>query len=528
LVLPFFFINKTALLESSNPINIICIPPAALLKGKFKCRKTINGTDETMKSTDTPHKKYKYLVYGPDDVPPHRELWILGFQQYLTMFGATFSIPLIVGGAMGMPSTEVGKLICCIFFASGIATLLQTTVGSRLPIIQGGSFAFLPPMLAVIGACSAKGFGYTMVAQEICGAILVASAFEIVLGFSGLIGKIRKLIGPVTIGPTIALIGLTLFGIGWPEAAKFWPIAVLTLVCLIVYGQILNRKYRIFMLFPILIAIATPWVVCAILTFTGVFGPGHAAYCDLTPIKEAPWFNIPFAWYNWGGLRFTPSFIIGFLAAFIASMIEEIGDYYAVCKMSELPPPEEWRINRGLGMAGVGCALAGIIGSCSGTTSYSENIGAIGLTRCGSRRVMQAGAIIMVVLGFVGKFGAIFATMPAPIKGALYCGLFGMIASVGLSNLMLCDMNSPRNLFIVGLSFFMGLSVPAWTATQPYGFGWTTATWAGEIIWILLNTGMAVAALLGIILDNTIPADGGLEERGLTKFIPELATAKKK
>ena len=84
-------------------------------------------------------------------------------------------------------------------------------------------------------------------------------------------------------------------------------------------------------------------------------------------------------------------------------------------------------------MEGLGCILAGMWGTGNGTTSYSENIGAIGLTRVGSRRVVQVGALLMLGLGVIGKFGALFTTIPQPIVGGMYCAMFGMIASVGLS-----------------------------------------------------------------------------------------------
>src|SRR5690606_35604427 len=131
------------------------------------------------------------------------------------------------------------------------------------------------------------------------------------------------------------------------------------------------------------------------------------------------------------------------------------------------PPPTPKVINKGIGMEGIGCLVAGIFGTGNGTTSYSENIGAIGLTRVGSRRVVQVGAVLMIVLGVIGKFGALFTTIPQPVVGGMYCAMFGMIAAVGLSNLQFVDLNSARNLFIIGFSFFMGLSVPEYLTRAP-------------------------------------------------------------
>ena len=147
-------------------------------------------------------------------------------------------------------------------------------------------------------------------------------------------------------------------------------------------------------------------------------------------------------------------------------MVRSIGDYYACARLAGAPPPDEKTINRGITFEGIGCLIAGIIGTGNGTTSYSENIGAIGLTRVGSR-VVQAGGLIMIVLGMVSKFGALFTTIPSPIVGGMYCAMFGMIAAVGMSNLQFVNLNSGRNLFIIGFSFFMGLSVPEYFSASP-------------------------------------------------------------
>ncbi|MFQ5838681.1 MAG: uracil-xanthine permease family protein [Thermoplasmata archaeon] len=454
----------------------------------------------------------KRIIYTIDDKPPLQESIFLGIQHYLTMFGATVSIPLLLAFAMEMPPTDTSLLISAIFFVSGIATLLQTTIGNRLPVVQGGSFSFLPPTFVIIGATVGEGMGFEIAIQQITGAIMVASAFEIILGYTGIMGKIRRFIGPVTIGPTIALIGLALFGVGAPFAGQHWGVALVVIIAIILYSQIFSRRSKIFMLFPILLAILTGWVVAAALSGAGVFVSGDAAYVDPGKIEAAPWIVAPIP-FRWGLPQFIPAFILGMLAAYLASMIESIGDYYAVSRISEAPIPTEATISRGLGTEGVGCLIASIFQSCNGSTTYSENIGAIGLTRVASRYVVQIGAISMIVFSIFGKVGGFFSTMPVPIIGAMYMALFGLIAAVGLSNLMLCDMGSPRNLFIVGFIFFAGLSVPAYFAETPAVFD---PQWVADIVTTIGSTGMAVAAILGIILDNLIP--GTREERGLVAW----------
>ncbi|MCP4707772.1 MAG: xanthine permease, partial [Planctomycetes bacterium] len=202
---------------------------------------------------------------------------------------------------------------------------------------------------------------------------------------------------------------------------------------------------------------------------------------------------------------------VGMLAGYIASIIESVGDYYACARLAEAPNPDKGVINKGIGMEGIGCLIAGIFGTGNASTSYSENIGAIGLTKIGSRRVIQIGGIVMVVLGVIAKFGALFTTIPQPIVGGMFCALFGMIAAVGISNLQFVDLNSTRNLFIIGFALFMGLSVPEYFNANPLSIA--NAQWAADIINAIGKTGMAVGGILAFILDNTVP--GTDEERGV-------------
>ena len=450
------------------------------------------------------------LLYNIDDNPPVLETVILGLQHYLTMFGSTVAIPLILAPAFGIiDPVEKGWLIATMFFVSGITTLLQTAFGNRLPIVQGGTFSFLAPTFAICGMAALANAGWEVRMQHVQGAIIAGSLVEISVGASGIIGRLLRFVGPITIAPTIALIGLALFKFGAPEAGRHWPIGGLTILLIILFSQYLRQKHRTFELYPILLAIATAWIVSATLTTVGLFPEGHPSHTSLDNLKNAPWFRIPYP-FQWGFPQFGAAAFIGMLAGYIASMVESIGDYYACARLSGAPTPDKHVINRGITFEGIGCLVAGIFGTGNGTTSYSENIGAIGLTRVGSRRVVQVGAVIMILLGMVSKFGALFTTIPQPIVGGMYCAMFGMIVAVGLSNLQFVNLNSARNLFILGFAFFMGLSVPEYFAQQPMQF---EPAWVASILNTLGSTGMAVGAFTALALDNTIP--GTDKERGL-------------
>jgi nucleobase transporter 1/2 len=457
------------------------------------------------------------MIYGIEDVPPLKESLFLGFQHYLTMFGATVAIPLILAEPLGMAEDRVAVawLIGTMFFVSGIATLLQTTWGNRLPLVQGGTFSLLTPAIAITGMASLANAGWEVRLLHVQGAVILGSLLEMAVGYSGLVGRLLRFVGPVTIAPTIALIGLSLFRIGAPEAGSHWPIGGLTIVLIILFSQYMRRTHRAFELFPIMLGILIAWGVAWALTATGVFPPGHPAHVSGETVAAAPWVRVPLP-FQWGMPVFGAAAAVGMIAGYLASIVESVGDYYACARLAGAPLPDAKTVNRGIGMEGVGCFIAGIFGTGNGTTSYSENIGAIGLTRVGSRRVVQVGAGLMIVLAMFGKFGALFTTIPRPIVGGMYCTMFGMIASVGLSNLQFIDLNSARNLFILGFSLFMGLSLPEYFATQPVTFA---PQWLADVVNTLGRTGMAVGALCALTLDNTIP--GTDEERGLTAWVQE-------
>lgn len=481
--------------------------------------------------SDVPKKSQGWVVYPIGSKPKMGLAFLLGAQQFLTQFGATVIIPIIVGGAMGLPTEELALLISTMFFCAGITTLIQQSpIGNRLPILQGGTFSFLGPMFAIVGMCAAEGLGWQVMIQQVSAAVMVASLFEIIIGYTGLMGMIKRAFSPIVIGPTIAMIGLALYGVGAPWMAGNWVISLITLVAIVIFSQILSRKSKVFALFPILLAVILGWVCSWIGTAAGWIPEGNPANLKngIELIRSAPafWFRpaIPFKWGFPAFNAITVAGALGMLAGYIGSMIESVGDYYSCARISEAPVPTEKLISRGIGAEGVGCFVAGIFQTCNGTTSYSENIGSIGLTRVASRRVIRCAAIILLILPFFGKFGMVLATLPQPIVGALFFAMFGLIAAVGLSNLQFTNLNNSRNLFIIGAGFFAGLSLPAYfgAASMVTGDPGSAAYVITNILQTILTTGMAVTAIITMILDNLLPG-ATREERGLTVWEAEAS-----
>ncbi|XP_068459053.1 solute carrier family 23 member 2 [Clinocottus analis] len=514
------------------------------------------------------------LVYSLNDRPPWYLCILLGFQHYILAFGGIIAVPLILAEPLCIQDNNVAKsqLISTIFFVSGLCTLLQTAVGTRLPILQGGTFSFITPTLAILAlpkwqcpdpeatatpsmqlqnSSSSPPAGnsdevWMSRMREIQGAILVSSLLQIFLGFSGLVGLVLKYIGPLAIAPTINLIGLSLFIEAGKKSGGHWGIAALTVCLILLFSQYLSKvnvpmiaykdkkwkvfQYPLFKLFSALFGMCGAWLVCFLLTVFDVFPAksdeyGYSARTDISldAVTNSPWFHVPYPG-QWGVPTVSVSSVLGMTAGVLASTMESIGDYYACARLSGAPPPPTHAINRGIAVEGIGCILAALWGTGNGTTSYSQNIAALGITKVGSRLVLQTAGVLMIVLGIFGKFGAVFITIPDPVIGGMFLVMFGMIAAVGISNLQYVDLNSSRNLLILGFSTFSGLVLPTWFHSNP-GIIDTGIVELDQVIVVLFTTHMFIGGFFGFILDNTIP--GTDKERGIKSWRDEVQKGSK-
>ncbi|AGB17649.1 xanthine/uracil permease [Halovivax ruber XH-70] len=495
------------------------------------------NTDEVAKTDggDVTREEASFVEYGIEDKPPLGESIFLGMQHYLTMVGASVAVPLILAAEMGMGPGPTARLVGTFFVVSGISTLAQTTVGNRYPIVQGGTFALLAPAVAIIAA---HGGPWEVTILQLQGAVIAAALVQVFLGYSGLLGRLTKYLSPVVLAPVIVLIGLSL--VNAPDVTRTdqnWWLLGLTLFLIILFSQYLDKYSRYAKLFPVLLGVAGAWIFAGALTVLGVFteathvsgaNDSSLGYIDFSQIADATLVQ-PIVPFQWGMPEFTAAFAIGMLAGIFASILESIGDYYAVARIAGVGAPSQKRINHGIGLEGLSNIFAGIMGTGNGSTSYGENIGAIGITGVASRYVVQIGAIVMLIVGFFGPFGALITTIPSPIVGALYIAMFGQIAAVGLSNLRFVDLDASRNVFIVGIALFVGLALPnyfgGFDSASTFQETAETAAIVGPIfaqqvvsntIYVVGSTTMAVGGLIAFILDNTI--EGTREERGLTEW----------
>lgn len=480
-----------------------------------------NEDDETDVRTDGGDM----VTYGIEDKPPLGQSILLGTQHWLTMVGATIAIPLVLSGLLGFNAGQTAQLVATFFLVSGIATLAQTTIGNKYPIVQGGTFSMLGPAIAIIIALGGAdgGASSTVMMRELQGAIIVAGAVEVLIGYLGVFGRLKRFMGPIVIAVVITLIGLALISVPQITSAnQNWYLAGLTLVLIILFSQYLDGYSQAFKLFPVLLGLGLAYLLTLVLSIAGV-----VSIIDLSPVASAPIVRVitPF---QWGMPLFTPSFIVGMFAGMLASAIESFGDYHSVARMAGEGAPNKRRINHGLGMEGIGNVFAGIMGTGNGSTSYTENVGAIGITGVASRYVVQIGAIVMILVAFIGPFGAFVTTIPNPIVGGLFLAMFAQIVGVGLSQLQHVDMNKNRNIFVLGFGLFAGLSIPQYINGLENGAleaGLSNVPVLGAVLGvpevaqtlsIVLGTEIAVGGLASFILDNTIP--GTDEERGLTQW----------
>ncbi|MEL4304318.1 uracil-xanthine permease family protein [Methanococcoides sp. LMO-2] len=407
---------------------------------------------------------------------------VLGFQHVLAMFGATITVPLVVGSAIGMQISEIAVLIQAVLLAMGVATLMQTFLGSKYPIVQGSSFAFIPGIIAI-------GSGMGMAAVQ--GALIVGGIIEGITGGLSLIGRLKRLFSPLVTGITIMLVGFSLAHVAVKYSVNFFVDPAGT--------SIFPSLFVAFLTFTttILISLKAKGTLKAMPVISGAL-VGYIisiplGLVDFSLVRELPFFSLP-KLMPWGTPVFDISAIIILLFAFMVSIIESVGDYHAISTIADLPIDDK-KVNKGIASEGFSCSIAGIFGAC-GTTSYSENIGLVALTRVSTLQVVQIGAGILILLSLIPKFSGLLATIPAPVMGGLTVALYGMIGVTGLKLIKDKVELNDRNTLILASSLVLGLGAPQ----LPPEFLAHFPQIAGSI----LASGMAVGAICAIIMDQLL------------------------
>ncbi|TYJ09836.1 hypothetical protein E1A91_A11G166800v1 [Gossypium mustelinum] len=465
-----------------------------------------------------PMDQLQDLEYCIDSNPPWAETILLAFQNYILMLGTSVMIPSVLVPAMGGSDGDKARVIQTLLFVAGINTLLQALFGTRLPAIVGGSFAYIIPIAYIINDSSLQRISnrherFIQTMRAIQGALIVASSIQIILGYSQVWGLFSRFFSPLGMAPVVALVGLGLFQRGFPLYLKHVrPI----------------RDVPIFERFPVLICVAIIWIYSLILTASGAYRdkPNATQLSCRTDranlISTAPWFMFPYP-LQWGPPTFSAGHSFAMMSAVLVSMVESTGAYKAASRLAIATPPPAYVLSRGIGWQGIGILLDGLFGTGTGSTVSVENVGLLGLSRVGSRRVVQLSAAFMIFFSILGKFGAVFASIPFPIFAALYCVLFGLVASVGLSFLQFTNMNCMRNLIIIGLSLFLGISIPQffneyWNLKHR-GLVHTNAGWFNAFLNTVFLSPATVGLIVAVFLDNTLEVEKSKKDRGMPWWV---------
>ncbi len=413
----------------------------------------------------------------------------LGIQHVFAMFAGNITVPLIVAGVFGVTTAEKIFLIQMALFAAGVATIIQTVgyknVGSRLPIIQGTSFAFIPIMLPF------KAFGL----GAIFTAAFIGGIFQIWIG--KMLKPIRHMFPPLVTGIVVLMIGISLLKVGFkyagggvwlmnnkPEIFGNWEHLLIAGTVLIVALLCNLRGKGMVSAASILIGIIAGFVMAALL--------GEIRW---EKIAAADWFALPMPFQY--GIDFVWGAVILMLFMSIVTTIETIGDISATTMGGANREATDKELSGGIMADGVGTAFASIFNAMP-NTSYSQNAGLVAFTGVISRHVGTVAGVILILLGLFPKLGGIIAAMPDSVIGGAAIIMFGLIAGAGIKLISKSEM-SQRNILILALSLSFGIGLyafPEFVAHIPD---------FGIKLKLLLTTGLIPAGLLAFVLNATLP-----------------------
>ncbi len=427
----------------------------------------------------------------PNVTPPMGEAIPLGIQHVLAMFASNVTPSILVAGAAGLAfgGAEQVYLIQMAMLFAGIATLFQTIgfgpVGARLPIMQGTSFAFVG---VLAGIAATQGLG---VALTSC---LIGGAIHFALG--AVIKNLRSYFPPLVTGLVILAIGLYLIPVAIKYAAggaadfqmaadsfgslKHWTVAgsvvVVALGCKFFAKGIVSNA-------GILIGMIVAYILAYFMGMVSFGGVGKASW--ITGLQVMPY-----------GFEFNLGAVVGVTIVSIVSAIETVGDASATAKAGAGRDATDEEIAGATYADGLGTAVAAIFGGLP-NTSFSQNVGIVGMTGVMSRHVVTIGGAVLILCGLVPKIGAVIASMPLPVLGGGVIVMFGMVASAGLNMLTEVNMNR-RNMVIIAISLAVGLGFNLVPSAVQYLPGiWKT----------LATSAVAPTAVCAILLNQILPQE---------------------
>ena len=396
-------------------------------------------------------------IHPVDEVLPAGRLTLLGLQHVLVMYAGAVAVPLIIGGALKLPKDQVALLINADLFACGLVTLLQAVgvwrFGIRMPVMMGVTFAAVSPMVVM---ATTPGLGLL----GIYGAVIVAGIFGILI--APLISRMLPLFPPVVTGTIITVIGISLMrvGINWAAGGNPTIMSPTGPVPNPAYGAPLHLAVAAVVLVSILlitkyvkgffanIAVLSGIVIGMIIAMS----LGKVSFGGL---ETAPWVAVvkPF---QFGMPTFNPVAIITMCLVVIVVMIESLGMFLALSNITGKKLTQR-ELADGLRVDGLGTLIGGIFNTFP-YTSFSQNVGLVGVTGVRSRWVCAAGGAFLVLLGLLPKLAVIVASVPQFVLGGAGIVMFGMVCATGIRILGGVDFQKNRhNLYVVAIGVGFGM-----------------------------------------------------------------------
>lgn len=450
----------------------------------------------------------KNLVYDIHDKPPFGKLIIFAIQQLLAIMAATIAVPAIVGNGMSASAA---------LFGAGVGTIVyQLFTKFRSPVFLGSSFAFIGSMTAAFAGAVSMQLGYLGLLIGAIFAGLVYVVIALVVKFVG-VKWINKLMPPAVIGPTVALIGLSLasaaikdvFSYGPQDAngsfimsGNLWISLLCALVTLIVVMLCSTYGKKMTKLIPFIIGILAGYAVALLFTVIGYIANTDALkIIDFTPftnlvaggVSITTFLDIPdFTFINaFKGFKdFDGSYLATVAVAYIpvafVVFAEHIADHKNLSSIIDQELLDDPGLHRTLLGDGVGSIAGAFFGGCPNTT-YGESVGCVAITRNASVATITVTAIMAVLISFISPFVAFLDSIPGCVMGGVCITLYGFIAVSGLKMIQKVDLESNANLFTVSVILISGIGGMAMAIGKVTITAIACALILGIVVNILLN-----------------------------------------
>ncbi len=438
------------------------------------------------------------LVYNVQDKPRFGQTLVFALQQLLAILAATIAVPAIIGNGMSQSAA---------LFGAGAGTLVYLLFTKfRSPAFLGSSFAFLGSMAAAFaGALTTadknKGFAGLIIGAAMAGLVYVVIA--LVVKFAG-VKWISKLMPPVVIGPTVAIIGLSLAGNAIGDLTKGSvldaaqnPVAnpYLALICglvtlfVVIICSVFGKKMA--KLIPFIIGIVAGYAVAAIFTVIGIATNNPALQIiNFAAFQNMQWipdftFLKAIDGFKYVDAPYIASLAVAYIPVAFVVFAEHIADHKNLSSIIEKNLLEDPGLHRTLLGDGVGSIAGAIFGGCPNTT-YGESVGCVAITGNASVVTILATAILAMVASFFAPFVTFLSTIPSCVMGGVCMTLYGFIAVSGLKMIQDVDLGQNKNLFVVAVILIAGV-------------GGLQLTFGGITI-----TSIACSLILGILVNAVL------------------------